>query len=215
MWEMELNGMNISAPEIAKKKRGIARKTGEVPATVEAQRRHRDRKSIEAMAESTAVAAASAAAKALTPTDMADDLRELIESSAAEVSRILATNGPAVISALVDRAVNQGDTNAAALLTRFIVTPKTKIKLPMQQGDSIEDFADRIIAAATTGNLALQDASQALDLIRTHGEISLSAGLTQRLAALNAQLESARATGAIEATATLQRAPRLSMVDVL
>lgn len=203
------------AQKVAKQKPGFPRDPANTRVNTAEVRRHRDRQRLEAMAESTAVAAASAAAKALTPTDMADDLRALIESSAQEVSRILATNGPAVISALVDRAVNQGDTNAAALLTRFIVTPKTKIKLPMQQGDSIEDFADRIIAAATAGDLALQDASQALDLIRTHGEISLSAGLTQRLAALNAQLESARATGAVEATATLQRAPRLSMVDVL
>jgi hypothetical protein len=206
--------MDISAPEIAKKKRGIARKTGEVPATVEAQRRHRDRKSIEAMAESTAVAAASAAAKALTPTDMADDLRELIESSAAEVSRILATNSPAVIQAAIDKAVD-GDVGAQALLLRHCISTKTKIKLPIQDGSSIEEFADSLVQAATTGTLSLEDADSALRLLERHSSVTLNAGLTARLSALNAQLESARATGAIEATATLQRAPRLSMVDVL
>jgi hypothetical protein len=92
---------------------------------------------------------------------------------------------------------------------------KTKIKLPIQDGSSIEEFADSLVQAATTGTLSLEDADSALRLLERHSSVTLNAGLTARLSALNAQLESARATGAIEATATLQRAPRLSMEDVL
>ncbi len=192
---------------VAKKKRGFPRKSGEVSPVTVRTRNLRDRVQIQAMAENAAVAAAGAAAKALTPHGVSDEVQKLIAESAEQVSKIIAINGPAVIQALVDRAVNHSDTNAAALLTRYIVSPKTKIKLPIERGDTIESFADRIIAAATTGELALQDASQALDLIRTHGEISLSAGLTARLAKLNEQLADARARNVIPAEVRLTREP--------
>jgi hypothetical protein len=200
--------------EIAKRKPGFARRKGEVPATVEAQRRHRDRKSIEAMAESTAVAAAGAAARALTPTGLTDEVQQLIADSAEQVTKIIATNGPNIIQALVDRAIG-GDTNAAALLTKFIVSPKTKIKLPMQPGSSIEEFADSLVAAATNGTLALEDADAGLRLLERHSAVSLNGSLTARLSALNAQLESARATGLIDASAALQRVPTMQLAEVL
>ena len=199
---------------VAKKKRGFPRKSGEVSPVTIRTRNLRDREKIQELAETTAVAAASAAAKSLTPPDMADDLRELIESSAAEVSRILAMNSPAVIQATINKAI-EGDVGAAALLLRHCISAKTKIKLPIQDGSSIEEFADSLVHAATSGTLSLEDADSALRLLERHSAVTLNAGLTARLSALNTQLESARATGALEATATLQRAPRLSMVDVL
>jgi hypothetical protein len=191
---------------VAKKKRGFPRKSGEVSPVTIRTRNLRDREKIQEMAEQVAVASASAAAKSLTPPSMSDDLRELIESSAAEVSRILATNSPAVIQATIDRAI-AGDVGAAALLLKHCVSNKTKIKLPIQKGDSIEDFADRIIAAASAGDMALDDADAALRLIRTHGEVSINAGLVQRLAALNEQLARLQASKLIAPDVTLSRKP--------
>jgi hypothetical protein len=166
------------------------------------------------MAESTAVAAAGAAARALTPPGLTDEVQQLIASSAEQVTKIIATNGPNIIQALVDRAIG-GDTNAAALLTKFIVSPKTKIKLPMQPGSSIEEFADSLVAAATNGTLALEDADAGLRLLERHSAVSLNAGLTARLSQLNEQLSQARATGLIDASAALQRVPTMQLADVL
>jgi hypothetical protein len=189
---------------VAKKKRGFPRKSGEVSPVTIRTRNLRDREKIQEMAEQVAVASASAAAKSLTPPSMSDDLRELIESSAAEVSRILATNSPAVIQATIDKAVG-GDVGAAALLLKHCISTKTKIKLPVERGDTIESFADSIVAAASAGELSLEDSDAALRLLQRHSEVSLNSGLVQRLASLNAQLADARARNIITEDVTLNR----------
>jgi hypothetical protein len=200
--------------ESNKRKPGPPRDPGAKSESLERVRRFNDRKSIEAMAESTAVAAAGAAARALTPPGLTDEVQQLIASSAEQVTKIIATNGPNIIQALVDRAIG-GDTNAAALLTKFIVSPKTKIRLPMQPGSSIEEFADSLVAAATNGTLALEDADAGLRLLERHSAVSLNAGLTARLSQLNEQLSQARATGLIDASTALQRVPTMQLADVL
>jgi hypothetical protein len=199
---------------VAKKKPGFPRKSGEISPVTVRTRNMRDRAAIETMAENAAVAAAGAAARALTPPGLTDEVQQLIASSAEQVTKIIATNGPNIIQALVDRAIG-GDTNAAALLTKFIVSPKTKIKLPMQPGSSIEEFADSLVAAATNGTLALEDADAGLRLLERHSAVSLNAGLTARLSQLNEQLSQARATGLIDASAALQRVPTMQLADVL
>jgi hypothetical protein len=198
--------MDISAPVEAKRKRGFPRKPGEVPATVEAQRRHRDRAKLQEMVETTAVAAATAAAKSLTPPDVTDDLRDLIESSAQEVSRILATNSPAVIQATIDKAIS-GDVGAAALLLKHCISTKTKIRLDTQPGATLEEFADSIIAQTVAGTLSLEDGESFLRLAERHSNVTLHASLSQRLAKLNEQLAQARETRVIASDVTLSRTP--------
>jgi hypothetical protein len=198
--------MMDQAQTVAKRKHGVPRDPSNTRVNTAEVRRHRDRAKLQEMAEQVAVASASAAAKSLTPPDVSDEIRELIDTSAQEINRILATEGAAVIQSIVNRA-KEGDINAASLLAKYLISPKTKIKLPMQQGDSIESFADNIIASATRGELALDDADAALRLLQRHSEVSLNAGLTARLSRLNEQLAEARENNVIDSEVTLSRTP--------
>jgi hypothetical protein len=209
-----MKNIEIDVPK--KRKPGYSRKPdGEVTPDALRMRRYQERKSTEAKLPELAAAAAVAAIGVLCPKgDVQDELRELAQRSAAEASRLLMTEGPLVIRAAIDKA-KDGDVGAMALLLKHCISSKTTVTLPNAQGRTIEETADSIIAAATAGRMTVDDASMVLKLLEQHSTITLSAGLTARLSALNAQLESARATGVIEASATLQRAPRLSMEDVL
>ena len=199
--------MDISNAEIAKKKRGFARKTGEVPATVEAQRRHRDRKSMEAKLPELASAAAVAAIGVLCPKgDVQDELRELAQRSAAEASRLLMTEGPLVIRAAIDKA-KDGDVGAMALLLKHCISTKTTVNLPNARGKTIEETADSIIAAATAGEMPVNDATMCLQMLAQHSSIILHASLSARLQKLNEQLADARARNVIPAEVRLTREP--------
>ena len=164
----------------------------------------RDRAAIETMVENTAVAAAGAAARAITPPGLTDEVQQLIASSAEQVTKIIATNGPSIIQALCTRALD-GDTNAAALLTKFIVSPKTKIKLDAPQGGTIEEFADSVISQTVAGTLAIEDGEAFLRLAERHSAVTLNGSLVGRLEALTTRLNEAKAQNLVQADVTIAR----------
>ncbi|GEM_PF-1767013 len=193
---MTVNATEIRS-EVGKRKRGFPRKNGEVPATVLAQRRHRDRAAKEALAEQALLNATSAAFQAAVPDDSLTDLHEYMASQMQEVSRLLATSGPAVITAMLDKA-KQGDTNAAALLLRHL-TPaqKTRIKIDAE-GKTLSETADSIVQAAASGAMPLEDAQMALSLLEKHGNVSLTSALTDRLTALQTRVMTAASLTGVE-----------------
>jgi hypothetical protein len=200
--------------EVAKRKPGFARDPKNSRVNTAEVRRHRDRARLQEMAENAAIAAAGAAAKALTPRDVSDEVQQLIASSAEQVSKIIATNGPAVIQALVDRAVNHADTNAAALLTKFIVSPKTKIRLDVPQGATLAEFADSVIAQTVAGKLSTEDGEKFLKLASIHQELQINSQLTEKLASLQRQLVDARDRKLIEVDTVLTR-PVIKFEDMV
>jgi hypothetical protein len=200
--------MDASVSDIAKKRPGSPRKTGDVPLTVIAQRRHRDRNAREAeiarIAEQVAVTTAGATAKALTPADMSDEVRDLIETAARDVSKLLAVNSAAVVQATIDRALD-GDTAAAALLLKHCISAKTKIRLDAPQGATLEEFADSVIAQTVYGTLAIEDGEAFLRLAEKHSAVTLNGSLVSRLEALTTRLNEAKALGAVQADVTLKK----------
>jgi hypothetical protein len=205
--------MATTSTEIAKKKRGFARKQGEVPATVLAQRRHRDRLRIEAMAENAAVAAAGAAAKAiLTPHhDIGDEVRALIESSAQEVTRLLATSGPAIIKEAIRKATEDGDGNAIALLMRYIApTPTTRVKVALPKDATLTDAVNSVTTQMLDGSIPLEHAQIILAALEKGGNTALSSAVLDRLSALQTRLATLSAT----APPTLAKSIAYEVLDV-
>ena len=207
--------MDTFPPEIAKRKPG-RRSTTPTPSkeTLEV-RRHRQRQQVVQIAEQTATAAAGAAVKALMPPAIAPEVTAMIEAQTQEAVRLVAANAAGIVQAAVDKCL-QGDVGALSLMLKYALpVSKTKIRLPMGPNSSIEEFADSLVKAATDGELAIEDADSALRLLERHSAVTLNASLTARLSALNAQLESARATGLIEPQSGFQRVPTLQVEDVL
>jgi hypothetical protein len=201
--------MENSEIEVPKKRKpGFARKP-EDAVTPDAlrMRRYQERKGLEARLPELASAAAVAAIGVLCPKgDMQDELRELAQRSAAEASRLLMTEGPLVIRAAIDKA-KDGDVGAMALLLKHCISTKTTINLPNARGRTIEETADSIIAAASAGEMPVEDASLTLKLLEQHANITLHASLSARLQKLNEQLADARARNVIAPEVTLSRKP--------
>jgi hypothetical protein len=142
---------------------------------------------------------------------MSDDLKNLIEESATEVSRILATNSTAVVQALVDKAVG-GCTNSAALLLKHCISAKTKIKLDIQPGSTLEEFADGIVGQAVSGSLAIEDAEAFLRLAERASTVNLSATVVARLQSLSTALDEAKAAKLLSVDVSLRTKP-LDLID--
>jgi hypothetical protein len=209
---------NVQIDIPMRRKSGTPRKPdNEVSPDALRMRRYQERKTLEAKLPAIAAAAAMAAAGVLAPkadSPFNAELRELAQRSSAETSRLLMTEGPAVVSSCIEQA-KAGNMSAAALLLRFCIPDKTTVVLPNARGQTIEAVADSIIQAATAGEMPVQDASLTLKLLQQHSDITLSASLTQRLSALNEQLQIARSTGLIDAQAALQRVPLMAIEEVL
>ena len=198
--------MDIPLPDDLKRRpRGFQRKSGEVSEATLQNRRSRDRAKIEQLASDSATAAAGAAVKALMPPTLAPEVTELVEAQTQAAVRLVAANATGIVQAAVDKCL-AGDVGALSLMLKYALPlQKTKIKLPVERGDTIESFADSIVAAASAGELSLEDSDAALRLLQRHSEVSLNSGLVQRLASLNAQLADARARNIITEDVTLNR----------
>jgi hypothetical protein len=194
-----------NAQQIEKRKPGFARRPDHT-VTQEAlrHRRMQDRRATEALAEQVAVQSATAAAKSLTPKDMAPDLQDLIRERTAESMRLLVTHGPDVNKACLDKAIG-GDTTAMAMIIKFCTTSKTTVKLPNAKGRTIEETADSIVAAAACGEMPVEDASSVLKLLEQHSAVTLNGSLVSRLEALTARLNEAKARNLVQADVTIAR----------
>ncbi len=193
--------------ESNKRKPGPPRDPNAKSESLERVRRFNDRKSMEAKLPELASAAAVAAIGVLCPKgDVQDELRELAQRSAAEASRLLMTEGPLVIRAAIDKA-KDGDVGAMALLLKHCISTKTTVNLPNARGRTIEETADSIIAAATAGEMPVDDATMCLKMLAQHSSIILHASLSARLQKLNEQLADARARNVIPAEVRLTREP--------
>jgi len=180
--------MTVERTEVAKKKPGFARDPKNTRVNTAEVRRHRDRAAKEALAEQALMNATSAAFAAAVPDDSLTDLHEYMASQMQEVSRLLATSGPAVITAMLDKAKN-GDTNAAALLLRHLTpAPTTRVKVTLPKDATITDAADSVLKSMLDGSMPVEHCQATLAALEKGGNVALSAAVLDRLNALQTRI---------------------------
>ena len=178
-------------------------------------RRHRERQREKAAALDSAEKAVVEVYKEVAPKgSLSKEMLEYGQQRARETLKILIDNGPAIALAIVQRAID-GDPTAMSIAAKWLPNPAAQTRITLPAGKTVEEAADHALGAAFSGNMSIEEASEALALIRQHGDVVLSASLSTRLNAINERLKTLSTGKLLGAPGiTSKRAITLDAIDV-
>lgn len=209
------NGPDEVSPTVPLRRRGPPRQSNPKSESVLRVRRHRDRQREKAIAVETATRAVVEIYKDVAPKGrLSKELLEYGQERAKETLKILIDNGPAIALAIVQRAID-GDPTAMSIAAKWLPNPANQTRITLPTGKTVEEAADHALGAAFSGSMSIEDAADALSLIRQHGDVVLSANLSARLNTINERLKNlstSKPTGA--ASISARRAITLDAIDI-
>ncbi len=173
----------------AKKKGGVKRLPEGTPLgeSTPRTRNFRDRKRFEEQATHIAEAALSYQIKTLAPSDLPAQALKDAHDKTQRALKLVLDNAEGITKALVDRALD-GDIQAAQLLVnRFLPERRQILKFKMKP--TADATAHGVLQQASTGEISVQDAQAALNLLEKVSDVSLSGALAERLRALTERVE--------------------------
>ncbi|GEM_PF-2919261 len=178
-------------------------------------RRHRDRQRERAVAMDCATKAVVEVYKEVAPKgSLSKEMLVYGQERARETLKILIDNGPAIAHAIVQRAI-EGDPTAMSIAAKWLPNPTNQTRITLPAGKTIEEAADHALGAAFSGAMSIEEAAEALSLIRQHGDVVLSASLSARLSSINERLKtlsSNQRSGHVDISA--RRVITLTEIDV-
>ena len=152
-------------------------------------RRHRERQRERAAAMDAATKAVVEIYKEVAPKgSLSKEMLEYGQERARETLKILIDNGPAIALAIVQRAI-EGDPTAMSIASKWLPNPANQTRITLPAGKTVEEAADHALGAAFSGAMSVEEAAEALSLIRQHGDVVLSASLSARLNTINERLK--------------------------
>lgn len=150
-------------------------------------RNHRDRIRFEEQAVEIAENALAYQIKTLAPADLSKEVLQDAHDKTQRALKHVLDNAEGITKALVDRAL-QGDIQAAQLLVnRFLPERRQILKFKMKS--TADATAHGVLEQASAGELSVQDAQAALNLLEKVSDVSLSGALAERLRALTERVE--------------------------
>jgi hypothetical protein len=183
---------NIKSPP-AKKRPGTKRLPEGVPLgeSTHRSRAFRDRKRFENQATEIAENALTYQLKTLAPGDLDGNALRDAQDKTQRALKLVLDNAEGITKSLVDRAL-QGDIQAAQLLVnRFL--PERRQILKFKIKPTADATAYGVLEQASVGELSVQDAQAALNLLEKVSDVSLSGALADRLKALTERVEALKA----------------------
>jgi hypothetical protein len=179
----------------AKKRAGSSRLPDGTPLGESTQRvrNHRDRIRFEDQAVEIAENALAYQIKTLAPADLSQEALQNAHDKTQRALKLVLDNAEGITKALVDRAL-QGDIQAAQLLVnRFLPERRQILKFKMKP--TADATAHGVLEQASSGELSVQDAQAALNLLEKVSDVSLSGALAERLRALTERVEAIKLAG--------------------
>lgn len=154
-------------------------------------RNFRERKRFEEQAVEIAQNALAYQIKTLAPADLSKEALQDAHDKTQRALKLVLDNAEGITKALVDRAL-QGDIQAAQLLVnRFLPERRQILKFKMKP--TADATAYGVLEQASVGELSVQDAQAALNLLEKVSDVSLSGALADRLKALTERVEALKA----------------------
>jgi len=154
-------------------------------------RNFRERKRFEEQAVEIAENALAYQIKTLAPADLSKEALQDAHDKTQRALKLVLDNAEGITKALVDRAL-QGDIQAAQLLVnRFLPERRQILKFKMKP--TADATAYGVLEQASVGELSVQDAQAALNLLEKVSDVSLSGALADRLKALTERVEALKA----------------------
>lgn len=197
------------------KRRGPPRQSNPKSESALRVRRHRDRQREKAGALETATKAVIEVYKDVAPKgSLSKEMLEYGQERARETLKILIDNGPAIALAIVQRAID-GDPTAMSIAAKWLPNPANQTRITLPAGKTVEEAADHALGAAFSGSMSIEEAADALSLIRQHGDVVLSANLSARLNTINERLKNlstSKADGGVSISS--RRAINLDTIDI-
>lgn len=191
-------GMDKLPP--ARKKGGVKRFPEGTPLgeSTERTRNFRERKRFHKEAVEIAENALAYQIKTLAPTDLSQEALQDAHDKTQRALKLVLDNAEGITKALVDRAL-EGDIQAAQLLVnRFLPERRQILKFKMKP--TADATAHGVLQQASAGEISVQDAQAALNLLEKVTDVSLSGALAERLRVLTERVEAMKALGAASVT---------------
>ena len=183
------NSSNSVGSKSEQKRRGPPRQQNPKSDSALRVRRYRERQREKAAAMDSATKAVVEIYKDVAPKgSLSKQMLEYGQERAKETMKILIDHGPAIATAIVQRAI-EGDPTAMSIAAKWLPNPTNQTRITLPAGKTIEEAADHALGAAFSGAMSVEEAAEALSLIRQHGDVVLSASLSARLNAINERLK--------------------------
>jgi hypothetical protein len=161
-------------------------------------RDYRDRVRFQKEAEEIAQQALAYQIKTLAPADLSQEALQDAHDKTQRALKLVLDNAEGITKALVDRAL-EGDIQAAQLLVnRFLPERRQILKFKMKP--TADATAHGVLQQASAGEISVQDAQAALNLLEKVTDVSLSGALAERLRVLTERVEAMKALGAVSVT---------------